>query len=259
MFTKIYYVNLDRRPDRKENVISELKKINYNGKVERISAIDGTLFDIKYISDKLITQKGKDYASGKIITTDRSNMTKGGIGCALSHAIILKKILEGGDEYALILEDDIWFAEDFNNKLKKVINSVKNYDILWIGHHNRNYVSKGNIVNIPSKIWGTFGYIVNKKAALELLNVFPITLQVDNEMPKCFNKLKVYSVKEDDQLVLSEHSLASFRFGSDIQTRPIDMTVKATIKTISKENISKENISKENIPNKSLALFLHKK
>ena len=73
MFTKIYYVNLDRRPDRKENVISELKKINYNGKVERISAIDGTLFDIKYISDNEIywNRSPKKYNIKDLLKDDR--------------------------------------------------------------------------------------------------------------------------------------------------------------------------------------------
>ncbi len=62
-----------------------------------------------------------------------------------------------------------------------------------------------------------FGYILNKKAAKEVLNLFPLTLQIDSEIPKSFNNLKVFALAEDKRLVYSDQSSETSEFGTDIQ------------------------------------------
>ena len=218
MFSKIIYINLDRRPDRNENVINQLKNINYNGRLERFSAIDSKKLDINMMPNNIFTKKAIDDANdttGKLYNV----MTKGAIGCTLSHKLIYEKILYGEDEYVLILEDDITFDDNFIKKYTDIIKKIPKYDILYLGYHNKNDLKNHNSYDVPRELWGLFGYIINKKAAKKLLEVFPITAQIDSEISRAYPDLKVYALKEDERIISSDTSQTSYRFGTDIQTR----------------------------------------
>jgi GR25 family glycosyltransferase involved in LPS biosynthesis len=224
MFTKIIYINLERRPDRKKNIENQLKNINNNIVVERINAIDAKKLDINNLSNKLVTKAGIDSALDKnkgVYTI----LTKGAIGCALSHKLAWEKVLYGDDNYVLILEDDIQFHKDYNNKLQAIINRVPDYDILYLGTHGYTQNKATKYFDIPKIIYGNFACIINKKAARILLSVFPITDQIDTDMAKVFDKLKVYTVKYDknnnidERIILSDLSQESYTFGTDIQHR----------------------------------------
>lgn len=69
--------------------------------------------------------------------TYHRNVTKGEIGCTLSHLAIYQKIVDdqciAENEYALICEDDVLFAEDFNENLTALLNEKLNADIVLVG------------------------------------------------------------------------------------------------------------------------------
>ncbi len=223
MISKIYYINLDRRPDRDENIKKEINKINYNGPVERISAVDGNQLDILNLSEKLITQEGKNDALNKNAGLYYI-MTPGAIGCALSHRNLATKIIEemSDNNYVLILEDDVVLEDDFMNKLNKYIKDMPHFDILLIGYHMKQNKMVGNsFYDKPIKSWGTFGFVTNKKGSSEILKLFPIKYQVDTEMHKLYNNnnLEIYSLKENNRLVKSPQSQEDSQYGTDIQLR----------------------------------------
>jgi GR25 family glycosyltransferase involved in LPS biosynthesis len=63
-------------------------------------------------------------------------MTKGGIGCALSHYNVYKKIVKDKIKKCLILEDDIIINTNFINKCNEINNMINyDYDLLFIGYH----------------------------------------------------------------------------------------------------------------------------
>ena len=221
MISKIYYINLDRRPDRNEHINNELKKINFEGPIERIDAIDGRKTNIGNLPNALITDEGKYDAQDK-----NKGMyyilTPGAVGCALSHLKTYNKIIEEmkNDEHALILEDDITINNDFMNQLNNYVNKIPQFDILFLGYHMHanSEEKKEEIYGKPGKIWGLFGYIINKKAAIEIKKVFPLRYQIDTEMPKIFNNLSVFYLK--DKLILSDESqIKDSKFGTDTQIR----------------------------------------
>lgn len=226
MFTKIMYINLDRRPDRKLNVMTQLKNINNTITVERINAIDATKLDIANLSEKLVTYDGVQAA---LDTTKGlyTILTKGAIGCAISHKIAWEKISLGNDERVLILEDDITFCDNYNEKLLKILDKIEpiKHDILFLGTHGYYKGIDEEHFDRPSKLYGLFGYILNKKAAIILLSIFPIKEQIDTEMAKVFSMLDVYTVKYnkdkniDDRIILSDLSQEAVTFGTDIQHR----------------------------------------
>lgn len=221
MFTKIIYINLDRRSDRNENVINELKKINlYNNNVIRMPGVDWKTIDFTNLSRDIITETGISNAlnnSAPLYVT----MTKGGIGVALAHRNAFLKVLELEDEYVLILEDDIHFVPNFKEILDEYLKLIPSFDLLFIGFHqiaDSNQVVD-NVYVKPDGAWGLFGYILNKKAARELLKIFPITEQIDSEFSKAFPNLNVYSLTYENRLINSEGSATNFEFGTDIQIR----------------------------------------
>lgn len=219
MFSKVIYINLDRRMDRKNNLINELDRINYNGRIERLSAIDAKKLNFDLMPTNLFTKESIKMATDKTEGL-YSYMTKGGIGCALSHKMVYEKILAGDDEYVLILEDDIWFDDNFNIKLEQTLKKIgNNYDILWLGYHSKSTKTEYVELDVPETLYGLFGYIINKKAAKKLIEIFPITMQIDTEIPKIFMDLRVYALKENDRIIFSEPSQIATTFGTDIQVR----------------------------------------
>src|SRR5437868_3934873 len=166
----IYCINLERRPDRKNNVLNEFNDYK-DLKIDFIKAIDGS----KIVATESIKElfKNNDFGSRKNV-----------IGCALSHYNLWKKLLndENNDKY-LILEDDIELCDDFGNKLNMILNNIDDQiDIFYIGYHmfNRNrpiYNSKivKNEMYIDKfdtsiYIGGLFGYIITKSGVKKLLD-----------------------------------------------------------------------------------------
>lgn len=217
MFKKIYYINLDHRTDRKNNVEVQLKKINYNGPVERVNAAYGKNLDLKLIPKNLFTKGAVDATTSKKDLYNTQTMTKGGMGVSISQKWVFEKILCGEEDYALILEDDITLPEDFMKKLEALLKKVGTFDMLWLGYHVKINKKVFKDYDVPLKIWGLFGYIINKKAAQKLVDMYPITKQIDTEMPKVFAGLNIKALKSCDVLVFSPKSEEATEFGSDIQ------------------------------------------
>ena len=89
ILTKIYYINLNKRPDRREHIEKELNA-----------------FDLRY---EAIETKGF-----------------GIHGCGLSHLNVIKMAKENNYENVLILEDDFTFLvskEEFEKQLDVFLNS----------------------------------------------------------------------------------------------------------------------------------------
>ena len=217
MFKKIYYINLEHRTDRREHVEDQLSKINFNGTTERINAANGKNLDNLLIPTKLFTQEAICSTTRQSEINNTLTMTKGGMGLSISQKWIYEKVLTGEEDYVLIVEDDITFADNFMEKVTHLINKIGYFDMLWLGYHTKVDTKRDRYVDTPLKIWGLFGYIINKKAAKELVDMFPITKQLDTEIPRVFPKLKVYAVKQNNILISSPKSEESTQFGSDIQ------------------------------------------
>jgi len=222
LFDRIFYINLKRRNDRNDNIINQINKYNLQSITERVEAVDGTQIDIDNISENIITQKGKIMAQNKNKRFGIT-LTNGGIGCALSHLSIWLKIKNDKSiNSALILEDDMTFADDFINKLKFYENKINNdYDLFFLGYHPSSKKSLTHQINnffVKSKrVYGLFGYIVTKKGAEKLVNLFPITYQIDSEISNSMNYLNIILIQPEYALIFSEPSEVATTFGSDIQ------------------------------------------
>lgn len=218
MANKVFYINLDSRFDRNSHMI-DLFKTNNITNYERIPAFDGRHIDIKSLNHFVTPQGIQDALYEKKVYVP---LTKGAIGCALSHYTAYQKIIEYNLNNALILEDDVSFQNDFLNKLNIILKQINNdFDILYLGYSNKiNPKSLKNELFIKlNKVYGLFGYIVSNKGARKLLNIFPISQQLDTEISKNFNKLNYYVINPNYKLIFSDLSSKHSKFGTDIQHR----------------------------------------
>jgi GR25 family glycosyltransferase involved in LPS biosynthesis len=101
--TNIYYINLDKRVDRKYHVENQLKLLNWNG--IRFPAIQHSFSEL---------------------------------GCALSHLALLKYARRNNLSHILIMEDDVTFLEPsvFLNSLNKFLETHKEFDVLLLAGNN---------------------------------------------------------------------------------------------------------------------------
>jgi len=224
LFDKIIYINLERRKDRLVHMKNLLDKYNLQSMSERLNAIDGRKLNLDKIDKNIITPNGiNDATSAKKMYTV---LTKGAIGLIMSQRSIYKKIIDENINACLILEDDIRFNAIDNldlitrlNELEKNINF--DYDLLFLGYSPSTLKYPHENINDYfyklSRVYGLFGYIVTNKGAKKLLDMFPISSQLDTEISNNSNNINIYAVKTN--LILSEPSETNTEFGTDIQIR----------------------------------------
>jgi GR25 family glycosyltransferase involved in LPS biosynthesis len=219
MFTKVLWINLDRRTDRKIHMEKELKKIHLNCPTERVSAVDGRTLTKKDLEGLLDDNSIEQFLD----TTDKqfapgSYMTKGAAGCVLSHYKCWNKIVNGNNDLVLVLEDDIIIDNNFIEKLNIYLKEIPNYDLLYIGYHDSLQKKKyTDNIHIPEGVvFGTFGYIISKNGAKKMLEMFPVKGQIDSQMSRTYSKIKAFNLNKGIDLIVSEDSRGS-TLGTDIQ------------------------------------------
>ena len=140
LFGGIFYINLEHRKDRKDEIESELNKMNL--KYERFNAI----------------KKEKGY-----------------LGCSLSHLNILKEAKKRNLKNVLILEDDFQFIVDNNTfweQMNNFFNKDIDYDVLFISY---NIVESKPYDDQLLKVLDSqtaSGYLVNNKFYDKLIENF---------------------------------------------------------------------------------------
>jgi glycosyl transferase family 25 len=124
-FDKIYCINLDRRTDRWEETLIELKKWGLEDKVTRFSAVDGST--IPQINNKI---------------------NKGELGLVETHIKIITEAKNNNYKNILILEDDITFTDEIT-KIEFYFEQLpKTWEILWFGgNHNTHVGATINKIN----------------------------------------------------------------------------------------------------------------
>lgn len=101
-------------------------------------------------------------------------VTKGEIGCILSHLAIYQQIVEDStilqDEYCLICEDDALFDKDFQQKLENIINYSTLSDIVLLGQSK---IGQFNDIELEINYPTTFGFLQNKLPNTNLSISYP--------------------------------------------------------------------------------------
>lgn len=188
---EIFYINLDRRTDRKEIMEKQLNKLK-DIKYQRFSAIDKQKMDfLKYLNQGIIDKDNyiKLFKNKKVYG---EYLTLGGLGCFLSH-IELWKISAEKNKFLVILEDDVILSENFEEELKFIFYNNISFDILYLSQSSNNYMGTAveyeKVYKIRDNYWGTYGYIINPNYAKKLISqeIF-IDKQIDSWLQQINNK-----------------------------------------------------------------------
>ncbi|XP_077986658.1 procollagen galactosyltransferase 2-like [Glandiceps talaboti] len=191
-FDEIYMINLVRREDRRNRMMTIFKELGIEAK--HVPAVDG-----KKLTQSEIDTLGIQMLPGFADPYNGRELTKGEIGCFLSHYQIWKEVLEKRYSKVLILEDDIRFHYKFKPELIEMMRELEGLDLKWdlvyIGRKRMNpdkefYVSGSKHLVWPYYTYWTLGYILSQKGALKLLDADPLPklLPVDEYLPIMFNK-----------------------------------------------------------------------
>lgn len=183
---KIYYINLDRRPERNEHFLNSIKKFNFKKeKIVRFKAIDGLTYNF---SD----EEKQMFINADFINTDAEFKI---MGNQLSHYYILKDMISNNYNYILIFQDDVVFIDNFNEEINNLINNIpEDAEIINFGFHkvaslsyfegidlnnnNENIVDAKEIINnhickLPDYVNPcSLSYLVTLKGAKNLIEYF---------------------------------------------------------------------------------------
>jgi GR25 family glycosyltransferase involved in LPS biosynthesis len=169
----IKIINLEKRIDRKLNMIHQLEKnniINY----EFMNAVDGSTIIPTLEMKELFKDNDFGYRRGVI-------------GCALSHLNIWKDLVnDKSNDYYIIMEDDCTLMDGFKEKIEEITTStvINNKDMILLGYsmynevrnnlkdtYNNTTIKHLNIVPLNTNIYigGFFCYVISKSGAMKLL------------------------------------------------------------------------------------------
>lgn len=129
-FKQIYCINLERRSDRWEECLEEFKK--YDLKVNRYKAFDG---------NKLSKIQG---------------LNSGQVGTLYSHLGVVEYAKQNKFENILILEDDIQFDKNINQKFFEIVSEIpEDWDMILFGgnHSENNPWAPGKLFKITEHIY----------------------------------------------------------------------------------------------------------
>ena len=215
-------VNLARRTallSRLTNLLKHTAPLNRMSRISRQDAVDGASLDLDdLVREGILSQEGMVSAMQTDIRVEAIQLTRGAIGCALSHVHLWKQIAADQRRGAtLILEDDVYFASDFEYRLREAIALLPaNFSLLYLSlpdyamrtlpiktinfnqsyQKNASYISAGGeggeiktslfgttVRAVLGHNYGTSAYILSPAGARALLyKVMPLTMQIDSHI-----------------------------------------------------------------------------
>ncbi|XP_061682147.1 procollagen galactosyltransferase 2 isoform X2 [Syngnathoides biaculeatus] len=189
----IFLINLKRRLDRRSRMLKTMSALGLRATLA--PAVDGKALNTSQLQALGIEMMPgyKDPYSGRVLT-------RGEIGCFLSHHSIWSQVVERGLQKVLVLEDDVRFEPRFKRRLQAILEDVDkaqlDWDLIYVGRKRmqvqqpeRSVDGVNNLVEADYSYW-TLGYVLSLQGATKLLDAEPFAkmLPVDEFLPVMFNK-----------------------------------------------------------------------
>uniref|UniRef100_A0A8C2ZX95 Collagen beta(1-O)galactosyltransferase 2b n=1 Tax=Cyclopterus lumpus TaxID=8103 RepID=A0A8C2ZX95_CYCLU len=232
------FLLLLRRLDRRTRMLKTMSSLGIHTTL--MDAVDGKALNTSQLQALGIEMLPgyKDPYSGRVLT-------RGEIGCFLSHHSVWKQVLERGLQRVLLLEDDVRFEPRFKRRLQAIIDDIDktqlDWDLIYVGRKRmqvqqpeQSVDGVNNLVKADYSYW-TLGYALSQQGARKLLAADPFTrmLPVDEFLPVMFDKhpntqfmshfeprdLKAFSV--EPLLIYPTHYTGEPGYISDTETSTI--------------------------------------
>ncbi|XP_032653782.1 inactive glycosyltransferase 25 family member 3 isoform X1 [Chelonoidis abingdonii] len=217
-FDEIFLINLVRRPDRRQRMLSSLYELEIDPLV--VDAVDGSALnssDIKIL--------GVDLLPGYYDPFSGRTLTKGEVGCFLSHYYIWKEIVARGLEKSVVFEDDVRFEAYFKVRLMRLMEELEwaqlDWDLIYLGRKQVNLDDEEPVEDVRNLVvaeysYWTLAYIISQRGAQKLIAAEPLSkmLPVDEFLPIMSDKHPNKDYKQHfairDLLVYSVHPLLAY-------------------------------------------------
>nr|XP_027326948.2 inactive glycosyltransferase 25 family member 3 [Anas platyrhynchos] len=214
-FDEIFLINLVRRPDRRQRMLASLQELEIAARV--VDAVDGSTLnssDIKVLGVDMLPEY-YDPFSGR-------TLTKGEVGCFLSHYSIWKEIVSRGLERSVVFEDDVRFEVSFPARLRRLMEELEgaqqDWDLIYLGRKQVNAEDEAPVEGVRNLVvagysYWTLAYAISQRGAQKLLAAEPLSkmLPVDEFLPIMYDKHPNEDYKRHfsprDLLVFSAHPL----------------------------------------------------
>ena len=221
---KIYVINLDREPSRWSSVKQELRRIR-----------DGFGNDLLSITERHVAVDARDFSQDPSIDADVNpyytladqlfvepqprtlptqfeldapiRMSRAEVAVAKSPIEVWRRVAQGVQAYALILEDDVWFypslAKNLDKAWKEIVidsDTREDFDVLYLSYVEARYGAPKTFISSrvfrPVRgLWHLSGYILSQQGAKKLLRLLPCRGPVDLWINHQFNMLNVLATR----------------------------------------------------------------
>ena len=212
-----YIINMDKNKDRLKSVTknyedSDMKIIPY----KRFPAVIGKNVDIhEWLTDEAIVELKQ--VENKKYRNYHYQLTRGGIGCFLSHYTLAKQLLgDSTADYYLNLEDDIVISQNSYKIFQEALKTAPpDWDFILFGYIRLLYsdIENDNFARV-SGCWGCHGMLMSKKGANALVDEVEenkIDGQIDAYMSRMIQQKKLVVYAYSDQIFFQNSNV------SDIQ------------------------------------------
>ena len=219
----IYVINLDRQPERWTNLVRELNCIvdstnnPLSKRAVRYSACDaqsrdqmpvgGGIEPFYTLGDQLFVEPQPEAIPDAFDLDRPIQMSPAEVAIAKSHIGVWKAVAQSPENYALVLEDDVWFRPGFGRtvdlawqEMEEADQSYPAFDIFYLSYKEARYgapkelISK-NVFRPERGLWFLSGYVLSKKGAQRLLNHLPCRGPVDLWVNHKFQELEVRALR----------------------------------------------------------------
>ncbi|XP_049643660.1 procollagen galactosyltransferase 1 [Suncus etruscus] len=199
-FDEVFMINLKRRADRRERMLRALGMQGIEARL--VEAVDG-----RAMNTSQVEALGIQMLPGYRDPYHGRPLTKGELGCFLSHFRIWKEVVDRGLQSVLVFEDDLRFEIFFKRRLMNLMQDVErerlDWDLIYVGrkrmqveHPEKAVPRVRNLVEADYSYW-TLAYVLSAQGARKLLAAQPLTrmLPVDEFLPVMFDKHPVSEYK----------------------------------------------------------------
>lgn len=226
-FDKIYCVNLERRPDRKQHAIEQFQKAGITG-YDFFKAIDG---------------KAEGFQN-------KGDINPGMIGCFLSHKRILKEALDNNYNMIAVFEDDLLIMPGFQQFMKIALPVIPpDWQFVFLGcQEHSGFGSHKEQVNnfwvVPNCAWGTQAYMIRGNDAIRAIysKLEKMEMQIDMQLAHIAlpeSGVRYYSVFPTNVVSQDYANLGTDiqdknrdPFGKHQEKAPVFLPVDATVKNV---------------------------
>jgi GR25 family glycosyltransferase involved in LPS biosynthesis len=219
--SRIYVINLDRRPDRWRRVRRELDRFR-DRHGERLSAVARrfSALDARYmeaipdpavliprftLADQLTVDPNPLLQIDDETRAREIKMSKQEVAVALSHIEVWKLIADGDVPSALVLEDDVFMTYGFARDLETTWSSLPHsetdepdFDLLYLAFEEVGSVSPvdngtgARRLQQPG-IWEASGYVLSREGSRKLLDQLPVYGPIDLWLNMQFSRLRAFT------------------------------------------------------------------